>query len=52
MLDARSEKHGERYFSFLSNSAKSLLSLEPESVGSCRHIAQALDSTAVQKMPA
>ena len=26
--------------------------LKPESVGSCRHIAQALDSTAVQKMPA
>ncbi len=33
MLDARSEKHGERYFSFLSDSAKSLLSLEVKSAG-------------------
>jgi len=33
MLDARSEKHGERYFSFLSDSACSLLSLEVKSAG-------------------
>lgn len=33
MLDARSEKHGERYFSFLSDSAASLLSLEVKSAG-------------------
>jgi len=33
MLDARSEKHGERYFSFLSDSARFLLSLEIKSAG-------------------
>lgn len=33
MLDARSEAHGERYFSFLSDSAKSLLSLQVKSAG-------------------
>lgn len=33
MLDARSEKHGERYFSFLRDSAASLLSLQLEEAG-------------------
>lgn len=33
MLDARSEKHGARYFSFLCNSAQSLLSLDIKSLG-------------------
>ncbi len=33
MLDARSEDHGERYFSFLRDSACSLLSLEVKSAG-------------------
>lgn len=33
MFDARSERHGERYFSFLSDSASALLSLDIKSAG-------------------